>query len=197
MLGAIFFSLVGSLKAQQADTSLFHQYNQERLVHSRNGMIALGSWGIGNMIAGGVGMATTPLGSEANVFHQVNIYWNVVNVAIAVPGYLGAKKGMRKKYTVPQTFDEQRKLEFVYVLNFGLDLGYIGTGVFLREFGNRFSGTPRDVLKGSGSSIMMQGGFLLLYDLTMWIIHRQHWNKNKTALWNRIELGGTSVRYRF
>ena len=149
------------------------------------------------MIAGGIGVATTPLGSEANVFHQVNIYWNVVNVAIAIPGYLGAKKGMRKEYTVPQTFDEQRKQEFAYVLNFGLDLGYIGTGVFLREFGNRFTGTPGEVLKGSGSSIIMQGGFLLLYDLTMWVLHRRHWNKNKAALWNRIELGGTSVRYRF
>jgi hypothetical protein len=188
-------SVSGQVSVQ--DTSIFNRYNAERLTHSRNGMIALGSWGIGNMIVGGIGMATTSMGSEANIFHQVNIYWNVVNVAIAIPGYFGVKKGFRKSFTVSETFEQQRKQETVYLLNFGLDLGYIGTGVFLREFGNRYTGTPRNVLKGSGSSVIMQGGFLMLYDLTMWIVHRAHWKKNKTEIWERIELGGTSIRYHF
>lgn len=198
MLVAVLFfssSLYGQVSVQ--DTSIFSRYNAERLTHSKNGMIALGSWGVGNMIAGGIGMATTPLGSEANIFHQVNIYWNVVNVAIAIPGHFGTRKGFRKTFTVPQTFEEQRKQEMVYLLNFGLDLGYIGTGVFLRVLGNRYSGTPRDVLKGSGNSIVMQGGFLMLYDLTMWFVHRAHWKKNKAEIWERIELGGTSIRYNF
>lgn len=194
---ALFFSISVRGQVSVKDTSIFNRYNAERLTHSKNGMVALGSWGVGNMIVGGIGMAVTPWGSEANIFHQVNIYWNVVNVAIAIPGYFGTRKGFRRSYTVPKTFEEQRKQEMVYLLNFGLDLGYIGTGIFLREFGNRYTGTPRDVLKGSGSSIILQGGFLMLYDLTMWIVHRAHWKKNRAEIWQHIELGGTSIRYNF
>jgi hypothetical protein len=56
-----------------------------------------------------------------------------------------------------------------------LDLGYIGGGLYLRERGmNSANSKTSAQLRGYGTSIVIQGGFLLLMDGVMILIHRHN-----------------------
>ena len=186
-------SFAGSSQAQ--NMQVFHQYNQELNTHSRNGMIALGSWAVGNMIVGTAGALTAKKGSQEFYFHQMNAYWNVVNLGIAIPAYLGARKRLNKQYDIPGSFKLQRKQETLYAINIGADALYVGSGVFLQEFGNRYEKKVNNLMKGIGYSLIMQGGFLMVFDAVMLIIHKQHWKKNEQKIWQQLEFNGTSIKW--
>ncbi|MFM1876651.1 MAG: hypothetical protein RL266_2388 [Bacteroidota bacterium] len=181
-------------KAQEME--VFHQYNQELNTHSRNGMIALGSWATGNLIVGTAGALTTRPGSMMFSFHLMNASWNVVNLGIALPAYFGARKRLNKQYDIPGSFKLQRQQETLYAVNMAADVLYVGAGVFLQEFGNRYSNTNvRDSFKGMGYSLIMQGGFLLFFDAAMLIVHKTHWKKNEQKIWEQLEFNGTSIKW--
>jgi hypothetical protein len=67
------------------------QFNQERLQTDKQLMLGLGSWASANFLVSGLGWATVPKG-EAHYFHQMNVLWNTVNIGLAIPGYINAKK---------------------------------------------------------------------------------------------------------
>lgn len=189
LLSTVFF-------AQAQDMEVFNRYNRELNTHSRNGMIALGSWGAGNIIAGTAGMLTSDRGSMMFNFHLMNTAWNAVNIGIAIPGYLGARKRLKKEYDIPGSFKLQRQQETVYLINAGLDVLYISSGVFLQEYGNRFNNDRvRNSFQGMGYSLIMQGGFLLLFDAVMFGVHKSHWNKNRSKIWEQLEFNGTSIKW--
>ncbi len=75
------------------DQSL-EQFNKERIQTDKRLMIGLGSWATTNFVVSGIGWATVPSG-EAHYFHQMNVLWNTVNIGLAVPGYLKAKKALK------------------------------------------------------------------------------------------------------
>ena len=178
------------------DMEVFNQYNRELNTHSRNGMIALGSWGVGNIIVGTAGVLTTKQGSTMFSFHLMNASWNVVNLGIALPAYFGARKRLKKEYDIPGSFKLQRKQETLYAINMAADVLYVGSGVFMQEFGNRYSNpNVRDSFKGMGYSLIMQGGFLLLFDAVMLGVHKSHWKKNEQKIWEQLEFNGTSIKW--
>lgn len=194
VLPLFLFSFLFSAQAQDMD--VFHDYNQELNTHSKNGMIALGSWATGNLIAGAAGALTTKTGSMMFSFHLMNASWNVVNLGIALPAYFGARKRLKKEYDIPGTFKLQRKQETLYLINAGLDVLYVSSGVFLQEFGNRYSNANvRKSFKGMGYSLIMQGGFLLIFDAVMFGVHKSHWNKNHAKIWKQLEFNGTSIKW--
>jgi hypothetical protein len=59
------------------------------------------------------------------------------------------------------------------ILNSGLDLAYLTTGLYLRERGTNHL---NDQTKGYGGSLMLQGGFLLVFDIIQYVQHRQNGN---------------------
>ena len=184
------------LNSNAQDMEVFNQYNRELNTHSRNGMIALGSWGVGNIIAGTAGALTTRKGSMMFSFHLMNASWNVVNLGIALPAYFGARKRLNKEYDIPGSFKLQRQQETLYAVNIAADALYVGSGVFLQEFGNRYSNkNVRDSFKGMGYSLVMQGGFLLLFDAVMLGVHKAHWNKNRAKIWEQLEFNGASIKW--
>lgn len=189
----LFASILGAC-AQEME--VFDQYNRELNTHSRNGMIALGSWGVGNIIVGTAGALTTEKGSMMFSFHLMNASWNVVNLGIALPAYFGARKRLNKQYDIPGSFKLQRQLETLYAINLAADVLYVGSGVFLQEFGNRYSNNQvRDSFKGMGYSLILQGGFLLLFDAVMLGVHKSHWKKNKQKIFEQLEFNGTSIKW--
>jgi hypothetical protein len=189
----ILLLLIMCLPATAQDMTLIDGYNRERNAITRTNMLVLGGWGLGNMAGGLAGVLTTPFGSEANYFHQMNIYWNTVNVAIAIPSFIAARKRMNKSYDIATTFSEQRKIETTYLINFGLDFAYIGTGAWMQQFGDGRPQKQEALLKGMGNSIMMQGAFLLLFDITSYIIHKKHWNRNRSKVFGQMEFQGSSI----
>ena len=191
-----FFVFTFCFHSQAQDMEVFNQYNRELNLHGRNGMIALGSWGVGNIIVGTAGALTTEKGSMMFSFHLMNASWNVVNLGIALPAYFGARKRLNKQYDIPGSFKLQRQQETLFLINMVADGLYIGTGVFLQEFGNRYSNIQvRDSFKGMGYSLIMQGGFLLLFDAVMFGVHKSHWNKNRAKIWEQLEFNGTSIKW--
>jgi hypothetical protein len=75
--------------AQTASSPLL-TFNEKQIRIKRIGMLTLGGWAAGNMAVGGVAAFNTT-GSN-RYFHQMNVYWNVVNLALAGFGYYGATR---------------------------------------------------------------------------------------------------------
>lgn len=171
--------------------------NRNRI--TEKAMVILGSWAAINIASGFIIAGQTQ--GETKYVWQMNAYWNLVNGALAVMGYIGVRKAMARKFGFAENLAAQQSIEKLYAFNFGLDLAYIAGGFYLREKGaNTTNIKSRDQLKGYGTSILIQGGFLLLMDGIVLSLH----HKNSVRLNNKIkslELGagpnGLGLTYTF
>ena len=166
------------------------QFNQERLQTDKRLMLGLGSWAGANFLVSGVGWATVPKG-EAYYFHQMNVLWNTVNIGLAIPGYFNAKKS-NPNLTFAETIKKQNKTEKIFLINTGLDIAYISSGLLLRS-NAKTNLSKRDQFNGFGTSLLMQGGFLFLFDLTAYVLHNQHAKKSLYPKMNSIELSTSGL----
>ncbi|MDB2656623.1 hypothetical protein N9Y60_01065 [Crocinitomicaceae bacterium] len=171
-----------------------NEYNQERLQMDKRLMLSLGSWATTNLAVGGIGWATTPKG-EAHYFHQMNFFWNTVNVALAVPGYLKARKES-SNLNFAETLRAQNKTETIFLINSGLDIAYMSSGLLLRSEA-RFNPERKDQWTGYGNSLLLQGGFLFVFDLTAYILHKRHYNKKLNGFLDQIELSQNGLGMRW
>lgn len=146
-------------------------FNSKRLQINRTGMITLGAWAVGNFLAGGIGWSRHD-GSKM-YFHQGNVMWNTVNLALAGFGLYGAMHAEPASFDLFQTITEQYSMEKLLLFNAGLDIGYIATGFFLMERGRHVS-KHSDRFKGYGQALILQGGFLFLFDIILFAVHNHH-----------------------
>lgn len=137
---------------------------------NRYGMMVLGSWAVGNMALGGARYNATS-GSD-RYFHEMNIAWNSINLAIAGFGYYGALHAP-ETLSLASALQSQHSIEKILMLNIGLDTGYMMTGMYLREK-SRSSDRYKDRLRGYGNSLVLQGGFLFVFDIALLMIHQQN-----------------------
>ncbi|MES2006470.1 MAG: hypothetical protein V4450_18275 [Bacteroidota bacterium] len=161
----------------------------------KNNMWVLAAWAGANIIQGSIS-AGNATGSD-HYFHQMNAYWNTVNLAVAGLGLWAAKKQLAGMHTLERNLREQNQMEKLLLLNTGLDAAYIMTGLYLKERGNRLN---RDQPSGYGSSLIIQGSFLLIFDIIQYAEHRRNGKalEKNMANW---QLGTTSngmgLTYRF
>ena len=152
--------LVGllSLPAMAQDSAALEVFNSTRLEYNRQGMWILGSWAVLNLVIGAIGSLNTR--GKVQAFHQMNAYWNLVNLGIAGYGFWQASQ-----ISLPILFWEvisaQQQIEKVLLFNAALDLAYMAVGFFLVERGLRLE-IERWI--GFGKSMLLQGAFLLLFD---------------------------------
>jgi hypothetical protein len=169
-------------------------FNKERLNIQQKGMGVLGIWAIGNIATGIVGYETTD-GSVAQLY-KMNIIWNGVNLALAVPGYIGAAKG-KYDLSLRKTYKEQSGVEKTFMFNAGLDAAYIMGGLYLTERAKTASSIKKhNEHLGYGNSLMFQGGFLMLFDFTMAAIHSSHGNKKLMQYLDKVIIGSNGIGYR-
>jgi hypothetical protein len=142
-----------------------------RNVLNKTNMTILLAWSGANIVQGSISAGN--LVGSAHYFHQMNAYFNVVNLAIAGYGLYEVRKQMNKKLNLYQNLRQQQKVESLLILNSGLDLAYLTTGLYLRERGTNHL---NDQTKGYGGSLMLQGGFLLVFDIIQYVQHRQNGN---------------------
>jgi hypothetical protein len=166
------------------------EFNEERLKTDERLMLTLGSWSVANFVGGGIGWAVTEKG-EAQYFHQMNVLWNTVNVGLALPGYLKAKRA-NPELSLAQTIAEQHRNEKIFLFNAGLDLMYISAGVILRSEA-KTNLERRDQFNGFGNSLLLQGGFLFLFDLTAHAIHNHHRKEKLSPMMNRLSMSSTGI----
>lgn len=165
LLGLLFFTI--PVFAQQTIKDVNHQRNEINLT----GMKILGGWALANMAIGSVAYFKTS--GKNRYFHQMNVFWNIANLGLATAGYFGAKADLNQQLSLARSVHDQHKIEKILLLNTGLDVGYMATGLFLAERGKNKSS---DRLKGYGHSLILQGAFLLIFDSGMYAIH--HYNGN-------------------
>lgn len=171
------------------------EFNGERETINKKLMIGLGSWATANFVASGIGWAATSPNSEARYFHQMNVMWNTVNIALAIPGYIKAKKS-RSTLTFAETVRKQHQTEKIFLINTGLDVGYIASGLILRSEA-KSNLEKQDQFNGYGNSLLMQGGFLFLFDLTAYAIHNRHSKKSLDNLLNSIEMSNNGIGFKW
>lgn len=186
-LSLLFLSFSITIFSQNLTLSNF---NQERLDLNRKGLTVLGSWAGANLITNGILLANAS-GSD-KYFYQMNVYWNVVNGALAGLGVLQAKK-TQADLSPFQTLEEQSNTEKTFLVNTGLDVAYLMTGVYLLEK-SKNSTDSQDKLKGYGQSVILQGGFLLLFDGIMYGVHRSHLKKGK-AIFENLTFTGNQLGF--
>ena len=163
------FTSLNILSAQNLD-----QFNKERVQLNKKGMLVLGSWAVANIALSPI-LANSTSGSD-QYFHQMNGYWNGVNLAIAGLGYYNTIKIDSNDMTMSQIIKAQHKLEKTLVFNAGLDLAYIAAGYYLKERAKNTEGNP-DRLQGFGESLVLQGGFLFVFDLGYYLVQKNHGEK--------------------
>lgn len=109
----------------------FQDFNAVSSKTDQRLMIGLASWASLNLIGSGVGWATAP-NEEMKYFHQMNVMWNTVNLGLAIPGYVKAKRA-NNQLGISETIEEQRKKETLFLINAGLDIAYISSGLILKS----------------------------------------------------------------
>jgi len=162
---------------------VFAQDSLKSFDYSRNqitttGMEVLGSWAITNIGVGAAGWANSAGGSN-KYFYQMDVLWNTVNLGAAIMGFIGAQKNKKMQLSPAESLRAQQKIEQTFLINGGLDFVYIGAGFYLHHRGNTVNS---DELRGYGSSIILQGAFLLLFDGTMYSAQRHNGSKLRRFL---------------
>lgn len=156
------------LLAQQVDLLAF---NQDRLQKQRTSMLVLGGWAIGN-IALGAALYGSRQG-EDRYFHLMNAGWNLVNLGLATAGYITATTADPGSLDLLATVKAQHSIEKIFLFNAGLDVGYMLGGLYLMERSKTAEKKP-ERLKGFGKSIILQGGFLFVFDLAAYFVQASH-----------------------
>lgn len=140
-----------------------------RATLQKNNMWVLAAWAGANIMQGSISASNTT--GNDHYFHQMNAYWNTVNLAVAGLGLYAAKKQLSGIHTANRNWTEQQKIEKLLLLNTGLDAAYIMTGAYLKEHGNRIN-SEQSI--GYGNSLMLQGGFLLVFDIIQYAENRRN-----------------------
>jgi hypothetical protein len=158
--------------AQQAPPAALTDYNTQRATLDQRGMRVLGAWAIGNVGVSGARYFATE-GPE-KYFHQMNVGWGAVNLALAGSALLAARRPTPPTDRASTT-RAQMRTENLYLFNAGLDVAYVATGFYLKERArSRSTQRQQDRLTGYGRSLLLQGSFLLAFDGLMFAAHHGH-----------------------
>ena len=169
-------------------------FNLDRLQLNRQGMTVLGGWAIGNIGYSGIRYFGTT--GRARGFHEMNVMWNAVNLGIAGLGYLGSSPAGADSLGLAASVAEQAKMEKVLLFNAGLDVGYILGGLYLRERSLRATPRWQDRMRGWGNSVVLQGGFLLAFDIGLYLLH-QHHGTHLHKILETVQVGPAGVQLQF
>lgn len=131
----------------------------------KTGMIVLGIWAGLNLMSGISGYFIFK--RDLKFFFQMNAGWNVINLGIAVFGFSSALT-MTPGIELTEMFNVLQRLDTILLINGGLDFVYIAAGSWLLTRGFK-KNNARFI--GYGRSVILQGGFLLIFDLAFYLMH--------------------------
>ncbi len=162
-------------------------FNQQRIDLNTKGMYILSGWAISNIAVGSIGYFKSS-GSTKYV-HQMNVGWNLINLAIAGGALYQYGQADPTTFSLAQSLNEAQSIEQILLLNIGLNVGYMATGGFLWERGLRKS---KDRFIGYGQSLIIQGGFLLLFDSTLYLLNQTN-NEKLDMILKTVSIQGTQL----
>lgn len=162
-------------------------FSEQRIRHQRTLGLTLGGYALANIAVGAVASGRTE--GETKQFHKMNVYWNLFNLGIAGAGLLGSRKRDAGAETLADAIRQHENMKQILLINAGLDVAYVVGGGYLRERANSHP-DKADQLRGYGKSIMVQGGFLLAFDLVSYFIFKNRGDKQERLL---LSAGPTGV----
>jgi hypothetical protein len=145
-------------------------FHQQRFDRTRNSMAVLGTWAAANIAVGAIGLSQST--GETKAFHQMNLGWGVINLGLAASGWWTATHTDPAGFDLYRSATEHHKLQKILLFNAGLDVGYVMAGLYLQERSKNAT-AQADRLRGFGRSVVMQGAFLLVFDLGAWYYHHR------------------------
>ena len=172
------------------------KFEKARVRYTKNSMAALAGWSVINIV--GSGFATNTRNKEVRYFHQMNVMWGSINLAISGLSYFGASREKINNPVLADVMRHQNRIEKTYLINLGLDVVYVGAGLLMNKTSDNQKNPEK--FEGYGNSIMVQGGFLLLYDAIVYSIHHKH-GKQLKGINDKVSLnagpGAISLTYNF
>src|ERR1039457_5255195 len=184
MKAFILFATIVLINVRTFSQINLQQFNSERIAITKSGMLVLGSWGAANVIAGAIGQSSS--NRETKYFNQMNLIWGAVNFAIAAPTYFSLKK-QRTDLSLSESVKQQSNIEKTFLFNAGLDLVYITSGMYCIAKADNDS--KHDLYRGYGKSLLVQGCGLLLFDVSMYLLHVHH-GKQLYKILNSVQISG-------
>ncbi|MGZ4033881.1 MAG: DUF6992 family protein [Bacteroidia bacterium] len=171
------FIICYSAYSQTTANSPLYDFNKSRNSRTEKGLDVLGAWAIGNLATSSY-LYYHSSGSD-KYFNQMNVMWNGANTLIVVASLLPKQKN---DMNLTKTLQWQSNTESVYLASAALDLLYSSLGLYLTEKA-KSDFSNHDKWKGWGNSLIYNGGFLFLFDTSMFIIHKHNGKK----LYNMME----------
>lgn len=171
-------------KSQQLDLKT---YATEQKKLQQTGMKVLAGWAGANIISGAY--FTSHTSGSAQYFHRMNAYWNVVNGALAGFSLWRLSKEHLGDDYFAEIYKKQHTLEKIFMVNAGLDAAYMLGGLYLNKR-SKNDGSNSNRSKGYGNSIILQGGFLLLFDGVLYTLMHQKGKKLEKVL-DKVQIGST------
>lgn len=156
--------------AGYAQPAVLQALHQDRLDLIKGAGLGLAAWAMGNIVISSLNL--TKASRSKRYFHQMNIIWNIVNLAIAGYGLFVSTTTNDVALTLAQEVREHFLVEQLLLLNTGLNVAYLMTGFYLKERSGRAMKPER--LTGYGNSLVLQGSFLLLFDLVFFFLLHSH-----------------------
>lgn len=146
-------------------------FYRQSLGIQNTGMYVLGSWAVLNIAAGGYGWSQHS--GKRMYFDQMNLFWNAVNISIAGFALYSNYNTDISLMSDHDMMAGHLRTENILLISTGFNIAYIGTGLLMRQLADR---SPRrsDLIKGYGSSIILQGAFLFVFDLAFYGFLRSH-----------------------
>jgi hypothetical protein len=167
------------------------EYSQKTNKITQKGMYILGGWAVGNLIYSGLSIGNAT--GETKAFHQMNLGWGAINATLAGLGVLNARNASSPNNQL-ETLEMQHSVEKTFLFNTALDVAYVASGYAMTQYGeNQIDLRKRDRNVGFGKSVMLQGGFLFLFDAVMYGVHRKHYKENRMQFMSN----GNSIGLRY
>lgn len=166
-------------------------FNQKRININKVGMLTLGSWAVGNILVGSIMRSNASGGTQ--YFWDGNIYWNLVNLGLAGFAYYNLSQSDPAGFNLFESINEQYNIQKILLLNSGLDVAYMAGGFFLKERSKNIN-KRKTMFEGFGNALILQGAFLLAFDITLYFIHA-----NRNSFFENLLLSqdGIGILYKF
>ena len=115
-------------------------------------------------------------------FWMMSCIWGIVNFAVTVALFNHTFYRKFRKGSSNRRFMIQNHVERIILLNIGIDVAYIFLGFWLREHSVNYLKSRPELWLGFGWSIVIQGHFLLILDITFYRLHRLNFRKAQDFL---------------
>ncbi|WP_339810341.1 hypothetical protein [uncultured Imperialibacter sp.] len=186
----LFHTVIG----QQPDGALeavasWQALDSNRVKITTTGMCILGGWALGNLTVNPILQAKAE-GSQ-KYFYQMNSIWNVVNLGLAGASLWQSMRGNAGAADWQAAYSEQHSVERIFLVNTALDVAYMAGGLYMIER-SKNALKQSDRLNGFGKGVLLQGGFLFVFDLSMYLVQHSA-QKDWARILQNVNLGPEGI----